>query len=254
MILAGTSDQSLHLPPHAASGSIRVYLADRHPITLWGLHQLIQSAEPHMTVVGSTTTQQALLIDVAATHADVILLDLDLAGPDAAQALARLRQQCRGHVLVLTASENMEQQRAAVLTGARGMVHKSEPASSILRATETVGRGEVWLDSRLVSHVLGHLSTPPPSAGGRMKPAPADPQAERIASLTARERSIIRTLVGNAGAKLLCVAHELQMSEHTLRNHLTTIYSKLGLSNRLELFAFATRHRQDLLDARGSQF
>jgi len=242
MILAGTSDQSLHLPPHAASGSIRVYLADRHPITLWGLHQLIQSAEPHMTVVGSTTTQQALLIDVAATHADVILLDLDLAGPDAAQALARLRQQCRGHVLVLTASENMEQQRAAVLTGARGMVHKSEPASSILRATETVGRGEVWLDSRLVSHVLGHLSTPPPSAGGRMKPAPADPQAERIASLTARERTIVQALVRSAGAKLLSVAHELHMSEHTLRNHLTSIYSKLCVRGRLELHLFATAH------------
>jgi len=242
MILAGTSDQSLHPPPYTASGSIHIYLADGHPITLWGLHQLIQTAGPHMTVVGSATTQQALLSDAAATHADVILLDLDLAGPDAAQALARLRQQCRGHVLVLTASKDMEQQRTAVLTGARGMVHKSEPASAILRAIETVGRGEVWLDRRLVSHVLGHLSAPSRPASPRLQRPPADPQAERIASLTARERSIIHTLVHSAGAKLLCVAHELQMSEHTLRNHLTSIYSKLCVRGRLELHLFATAH------------
>ena len=242
MILAGTSDQSLHPPPKPPSDAIGVFLADGHPITLWGLHQLIESAGPHVAVVGSATTQEALFSNAAAPQADVILLDLDLAGPDTAQTLARLRQHCPGHVLVLTAHENMDQQRAAVLTGARGMVHKSEPASTILRAIETVGRGEVWLDSRLVSHVLGHLSAPQRPSSSRPARVPCDPQAERIASLTARERSIVQALVRSAGAKLLCVAHELQMSEHTLRNHLTSIYSKLCVRGRLELHLFATAH------------
>ena len=236
MILAGTSDQSLHPPPHPASGSIRIYLADGHPITLWGLRQLIESAGPCMSVVGSATTQHALLRDEAATQADVIVLDLDLAGPDAACALAHLRQRCPGHVLILTASEDMAQQRAAVLRGARGMVHKSEPASVILHAIQTVGRGEVWLDSRLVSQVLGQLSHPGWTAGPRQ----ADPLAERMASLTARERDIVAALVQSAGAKLLSVAHALHMSEHTLRNHLTNIYAKLGVRGRLELHVFAT--------------
>jgi len=236
MILAGTSDQSLHPPPHTPSGSIRIYLADGHPITLWGLQQLIESVAPRMSVVGSATTQHALLSDEAATQADVILLDLDLAGPDAAGALGSLSQRCRGHVLILTATEDMAQQRAAVLRGARGMVHKSEPASTILHAIQTVGRGEVWLDSRLVSQVLGQLSHRGWTAASRQ----ADPQAERIASLTARERDIVAALVQSAGAKLLSVAHALHMSEHTLRNHLTNIYAKLDVRGRLELHVFAT--------------
>lgn len=236
MILAGTSDQSLHPQPHSPAGSIRIYLADGHPITLWGLRQLIESAAPRMSVVGSATTQHALLSDEAATQADVILLDLDLAGPDAAGALAHLRQCCQGHVLILTANDDMAQQRAAVLRGARGMVHKSEPASSILHAIQTVGRGEVWLDSRLVSQVLGQLSHPGWTAASRQ----ADPAAERIASLTARERDIVTALVHSAGAKLLSVALALHMSEHTLRNHLTNIYAKLEVRGRLELHVFAT--------------
>jgi len=236
MILAGTSDQSLHPQHHSTAGSIRIYLADGHPITLWGLRQLIESAGPRMSVVGSATTQRALLSDDAAMLADVILLDLDLAGPDAACALAHLRQRCRGHVLILTATEDMAQQRAAVLRGARGMVHKSEPASAILHAIQTVGRGEVWLDSRLVSQVLGQLSHP----GWTAVPRPADLHAERIASLTVRERDIVAALVQSAGAKLLSVAHALHMSEHTLRNHLTNIYAKLDVRGRLELHVFAT--------------
>lgn len=242
MILAGTSDQSLHPARGTAPGVIRIYLADGHPITLWGLRQLIESAGPRLAVVGCATTQEALFSDGAAPQADVILLDLDLAGPDTAQTLGRLRQHCPGHVLVLTAHENMDQQRAAVLTGARGMVHKSEPASTILHAIETVGRGEVWLDSRLVSHVLGHLSAPQRPSAGRPDRRPLDAQAERIASLTPRERAIVQALVRSAGAKLLSVAHELHMSEHTLRNHLTSIYSKLCVRGRLELHLFATSH------------
>ena len=64
--------------------------------------------------------------------------------------------------------------------------------------------------------------------------------AKRIASLTPREREIVVTIVRSAGAKQLAVAGELHMSEHTLRNHLTTIYSKLDVRGRIELHVYAT--------------
>lgn len=224
--------------PVKTPAPIRVFLAEDHHITLWGLRRLIEGAAPRMEVVGFASTREALLNDDAAAHADVILLDLDLAGEDTAASLGSLRQRCPGHVLVLTAAEDIDQQRAAVMRGARGVVHKSEPAPTILRAIEKVSEGEIWLHRGLLGQVLGLLTDPQPG----VKPRTADPIAERIASLTGREREIVATLVRSAGAKLLAVAGELHMSEHTLRNHLTSIYSKLCVRGRLELHVFATAH------------
>lgn len=217
--------------------TIQVFVAEDHRITLWGLRQLIDGAQPRMAVVGSASTRTELMSDDAAAQADVILLDLDLAGEGTAQSLAVLRQRCPGRVLVLTGETDLAVHRDVVMKGARGVVHKSEPAETLLRAIEKVDAGEVWLHRSLLGEVLGHLTGAEPAAA-----AAADPDAERIASLTKREREIVRTMVQQSGAKQFAVADSLGMSEHTLRNHLTTIYSKLGVRGRLELHVWATAH------------
>lgn len=224
----------LDAPPRA----IRVFVADDHQITLWGLRRLIDASSLRMEVVGTASSCTELLNHDAAAAADVILLDLDLGGEDAAASIACLRQRCPGRVLILTASDNADQHRAAMVKGASGVVHKSAPAETILRAIEKVNSGEVWLDRVLLGEVLGMLTNDSPAAA----PRSTDPAAQRIASLTAREREIVVTMVHRAGAKQLAVADELNMSEHTLRNHLTTIYSKLGVRGRLELHVFSTMH------------
>lgn len=221
-------------PPRA----IRVFVAEDHQITLWGLQRLIDASRPHMQVVGTASSRAELLNHDAAADADVILLDLDLAGEDSAASLSDLRQRCPGRVLVLTGADDVAQHRAAVLKGARGVLHKSQPAETILRAIETVSRGEVWLDGGLLGDVLGLLTDGHAGAAPRR----ADPDAERIASLTPREREIVTRMLHSAGAKQLAVADALGMSEHTLRNHLTTIYSKLGVHGRLELHVYASAH------------
>jgi len=73
-------------------------------------------------------------------------------------------------------------------------------------------------------------------------PSKADPESERIDSLTPREREIVAAMVRSCGAKQLAVAADLGISECTLRNHLTTIYSKLCVHGRLELHVYATAH------------
>jgi DNA-binding NarL/FixJ family response regulator len=221
-----------------AQQAIRVFVAEDHQITLWGLLRLIDSARPRMQVVGTARSRAELLGHDAAADADVILLDLDLAGEDSAASLGELRQRCPARVLVLTAAGDVAQHRAAVLKGARGVVHKSEPAETILRAIEKVSRGEVWINRTLLGDVLGQLTDG--HNGGA--PRGADPDAERIASLTPREREIVTTKLRSAGAKQFAVADALGMSEHTLRNHLTTIYSKLCVRGRLELHVYATAH------------
>ena len=218
--------------------AIRVFVAEDHQITLWGLQRLISASSPRMEVVGTASSHAELMNHDAAAAADVILLDLDLGGEDTGASLACLRQRCHGRVLVLTAADDLTQHRDAMLKGARGVVHKSEPADTILRAIEKVNDGEVWLHGALLGDVLGMLTDGGPTTASRQQ----DPDAKRIASLTPREREIVVTMVRHAGAKQLAVADELGMSEHTLRNHLTTIYSKLCVHGRLELHVYATAH------------
>ena len=69
-----------------------------------------------------------------------------------------------------------------------------------------------------------------------------DPEQRRIDQLTPRERQLVVTLASDAAAPGKVVAQRLHISEHTLRNHLTSVYGKLGVSNRVELYAFAQRH------------
>ena len=219
-----------------ASSTIRVFLADDHRITLWGLQRLIDANSPRMRVIGTATTRAELLGHQAVSEADIVLLDLDLAGERGAEVLPDLQRLCSGHVLVLTAADDPRQHREVVMLGVRGVVHKSEPADAVLRAIERVSAGEVWLQGALLGDVLGRLT-------GRA-PAPhcVDAHAQRIAGLTPREREIIAAMVQMAGAKQLAVADNLGMSEHTLRNHLTTIYGKLAVHGRLELHLYATEH------------
>ena len=228
-----------HRADHRAlQRAIRVFVAEDHQITLWGLQRLINASSPRMEVVGTASSHAELMNHDAAAAADVILLDLDLGGEDTGASLACLRQRCHGRVLVLTAADDLTQHRDAMLRGARGVIHKSEPAETILRAIEKVNDGEVWLHRALLGDVLGMLTDGGPTAAPRQQ----DPDAKRIASLTPREREIVVTMVRSAGAKQLVVADELCMSEHTLRNHLTTIYSKLCVHGRLELHVYATAH------------
>ena len=222
--------------PATASGAIRVLLADDHRVTLWGLQQLVESAQPHLRVVGAVTNCDDLLAHPALPDTDVVLLDLDLGGSNGAEALDEIAKRSPARVLVLTAEENPEVHREVVVRGARGVIHKSAGADLVLRAIEKVAAGEVWLDAKLMGQVLGRLTGRDPAPAA----PPPDPQALRLASLTPRERQIVDTMVSMAGDKLLAVADVLAMSEHTLRNHLTTIYSKLGVRGRLELHVLAT--------------
>ncbi len=223
--------------PLRRTRSIRVFIAEDHHITLWGLKQLIETAKPGMDVVGTASSLAELMNHPAAAQADVLVLDLDLGGQDASAQLSELRRRCPAHVLVLTAADDVAQHRTAVMRGARGVVHKSAPAPTVLQAIEKVSAGEVWLHRALMGEVLDLLTGTPAA------PAEApDPDRERLASLTPREREIVVTLLRMSGSKQLAVADALGMSEHTLRNHLTTIYSKLAVRGRLELHVLASRH------------
>ena len=221
----------------ATETAIRVFLIDDHRSILWGLEKLIETAKPPMRVVGSTTSyKQALkVLDQAAP--DVILLDLDLGDESGLQAIPQLIAVTPAKILVLTGLRDEAVHHSAVLAGARGVIEKEARAESILAAITKVHEGEIWLDRATTGKLLVEISR-------KMNSRSAVDSAERkIAALTIREREIITFTVTYAGATAKTIAEKLNISEHTLRNHLTSIYEKLGVANRLELFAFAHEHR-----------
>lgn len=234
-----TTSDAPAVPPGPAGPPtpIRVFLAEDHAITLWGLQRLIESQPNAMTVVGTASTRDAVLAHAALSDAEVLLMDLDLAGADGVDLLPDVLRHCQARVLVLTASEDTQRLCRVVELGAKGVLHKSEPPQTILSAIQQVYQGGAWLNPRLMSEVLGRLT------GAQTRPAPTrDAGQARIASLTARERDIVAALSSRPSDKLMTLAGQLGLSENTLRNHLTTIYGKLGVRGRLELHVFAAEN------------
>jgi len=234
-------------PPHTATPSpgpdqaprppIRVFVAEDHAITLWGLQRLLESLPQHMQVVGTAESCGALLAHAALPQAQVLVMDLDLGNEDSLDALPEVLRRSPVQVLVLTASEDTQRHCRAIELGARGVMHKAEAPQQILAAIQQVHSGAAWLNPQLMGQVLGRVT----QQATRAAPPPDGPQA-RVASLTPRERHIVQTLSQHASDKLMAVASQLGMSENTLRNHLTTVYGKLGVRGRLELHVFAAAH------------
>lgn len=215
---------------------IRVLLVDDHRSILWGLERLIESEKPRMEIAGKATTVAEAVGLTESARPDVILLDLDLGAENGVDAIPELIAGSRAKVLVLTGIRSPSIHDDAVLAGARGVVGKEDAPENILKAIEKVHQGELWLDRAATGRIFVELSR----KGG---PEEADPEKQKIASLTARERQIVAAVAGEPGATASTIADRLHISEHTLRNHLTSIYDKLGVANRLELYVYASKHQ-----------
>jgi DNA-binding NarL/FixJ family response regulator len=219
-----------------AASPITVVLVDDHRTVLRGLKLLINAEWPAMSVVGTASTIDEACRICADCQPDVLILDLDVGGHNGADAIPQLIANGRTAVLVLTGARNPELHQAAIIAGARGVVAKEADAEVIVKAIQKVHAGEIWLDRRSAQKVLSTLVN-------QMRTDPATPLEGVLASLTPRERDIILALSTNAGAPAKQVAALLGISEHTLRNHLSSIYDKLGVSTRLALYEFAQKHR-----------
>ena len=217
------------------SAPIRVFLIDDHRSILWGLERLIESGKPMMEVVGSTTNCAEAFKLIDETAPDVILLDIDLGGENGVQEIPKLIARSRAKILVLTGLRDESIHDEAVLAGASGVVEKEASAETILTAIEKVHEGQLWLNRIATGRIFVEFS--------RESAAQAfDPEKAKIAGLTDREREIVSVAASHAGANAKAIAEMLHISEHTLRNHLTSIYDKLDVANRLELFAYAHKH------------
>ena len=215
--------------------NIQVMLVDDHQTMLWGLQRLLEGAGNGIRVVASATTIEAARLELTRCSPDVVLLDLDLNGQCSLELLPLILANEKTRVLIFTGSRDNALLDRAIRGGARGLLRKDAPADQVIKAVAKVSEGELWIEHTMMARVLNELTRPA---------APkVDPEAQRLASLTPREHKIIASIVRGNGALNRSLAESLFISEHTLRNHLVSIYKKLGVANRLELYVYAVKHR-----------
>ena len=212
---------------------IRILLVDDHQSFLWGLVKLIESDGPGMKVIGTASDMPEALDVAEREQPDVIVLDIDLHGVSSLESMSALLKATKSSVLVLTGLRDIEIRDRAILSGARGVVQKEESAEVILKAIKCINRGEIWLDRVSTGRIFTKLLNP---LNGE-----DSPEAPKIDSLTPREREIIDVIITHGRSTNKEIAGHLNVSEHTLRNHLTSIYSKLEVENRLELAMYALK-------------
>lgn len=215
---------------------IRIMLIDDHQTMLWGLVKLIESEKPRMEVVGTARSSEEALEKIGMLCPDVILLDLDLGGTSALEILPALLLNPASRVLIFTGERHQATLDLAMFRGARGILRKDASAEQVLKAIEKIAEGEIWLDSETLGRVFSGFMSP-------QTLRKHDPETEKQARLTAKELKIIFAVVESSETLNKSLAQRLFISDHTLRNHLTSIYQKLGISNRLELYIYAMKHK-----------
>lgn len=217
-----------------AAKPIGVLLVNEFPVVAWGLERLVETKGPAMVVHGVAATHVEAMAILSDAVPDVMIVDVD--GEHGFESIEALQAASSAKILALTASREADVHDRAVLAGACGVVRKSEPVAVLLKAIERVHMGEIWIDRIAAGRIFFELA--------RKKNAEQekDPEAAKIALLTRKERATVAEVAQDASATPRQIAEQLHISEYTLRNHLTSIYAKLGLGSRLELYAYARRH------------
>jgi len=212
---------------------IRIMIVDDHAVIRAGLRMLIEQDQA-MTVVAMAGTPAEALTLAASEKPDIIVLDLILGEEDGLDFLPELTKvSSNSRVLVLTGVQTPESHRTAIRRGAMGIVLKQQAAELLLKAIKKVHDGEVWIDRSMIGSVLSDVRSEQHTA--------ANPEASKINALTAREREVISLV--SRGLKNKVIGQRLFISETTVTHHLSSIYAKLGVSDRLELVVYAFAHQ-----------
>ncbi len=215
-----------------AAGPTRVMLVAL-PLMSWGLERLLEGDHGRWSVVGVVDSAAEGVLRLEQIEPDLVVFDLD--GEEGTESLAHLQAQTSARILALTSSRDHALQDSAVLVGARGVVGKYEAPVVLLRALEKVNAGEMWIERSATSRIFMELSL---HQDGRWRSS----RRASVSALTPKEKLTVEALASDAAAPGKVVAQRLNISEHTLRNHLTSIYRKLSVSNRAELHAYVNRH------------
>lgn len=208
---------------------IRIVTADDHPIFRDGLKRLLE-AESGFRVVGEAGTGREAVQRVSELSPDVLLLDLSMPDGSGLEVLRALDRTTGVRTILLTAAAEKREIIEALQLGARGLVLKDAATSMLPKCIRAVVAGEYWFGRNRLPDLIEALRQL------REVPAPSPVQ-----TLTKRELGVIAAVV--SGATNRDISEELGLSEQTVKNYLSHIFDKVGVSNRLELALYAMHHK-----------
>jgi two-component system nitrate/nitrite response regulator NarL len=214
-----------------AGNPIRILIADDHPVVRIGLRNMLL-ADPQMKVVAEAKDGVEALHMVRTLRPDILLLDLAMPKMPGMEALRELTGDSSGtRTIVLTGQADKRQILEALQLGARGVVLKDAVVAHLSACVHAVMQGQYWLEGRPVQNLVQVL---------RDLTAQTAPPPRKTFGLTARELEVV-TLI-TEGSTNKHIAETFGISEETVKRHLTNIFNKIGVGNRLELALFALNH------------
>lgn len=208
---------------------LRIILVDDHEIVRLGLKALL-SRYPHFEVVAEAGDAQEALEMTLRHEPDIVLMDIRLPGKNGIEATRDiLAERPETKVIVLTSHADDEVLFEAISAGAAGYVLKQIGSDDLVRALETVGRGESMVDPSLTQKLFQ-----------RVRESARKAEDEFFAALTEQELHILALIT--EGLTNREIAERVFLSEKTVRNYVSSILSKLDLASRAEAAAYAIRH------------
>jgi DNA-binding NarL/FixJ family response regulator len=201
--------------------SLRVLIADDHPIFRDGIRALLASV-PNFEVAGEAATGEEAIAEAAALQPDVVLMDLQMPGIGGVEATRQiLFASPHIHVLIVTMFEDDYSVFTAMRAGARGYIIKGANSSDMLRAIRAVGSGEAIFSPAIAVRLMNFFAAPRPAI-----------PAQTFPELSVREREILDLIA--QGASNSDIASKLVLSPKTVRNHVSNIFSKLQVADRAQ--------------------
>jgi DNA-binding NarL/FixJ family response regulator len=202
---------------------IRVLLAEDHAVVRTGLLQLLGDVHD-VEVVGAATGGEEAVVLAAAKRPDVVLMDLEMPDLDGIEATRRIRSADPSvNVVVLTAFSDRQRILGAIDAGAVGYLLKDAEPDELIRGLEAAARGESPLAPKAAQALVAARTA-----------EQTDPE------LTPREREVLALLADGLPNKL--IARRLDISEKTVKAHLTNIFHRIGVTDRTQAALWAQRH------------
>ncbi|HRB45913.1 MAG TPA: response regulator transcription factor [Nitrosomonas sp.] len=215
---------------------IRIVLVGQYSIIQYALEKLIDQQNSTMAVVGNYSNCTESLLNLDKDSPNIIIINPNLEEEKYLEAIFDLIVKTHAKVLIFKWLQHAEIYDKFLLAGARGFLEKEFPLDTIIKAIEKVHEGQLWLSQSTIIRLLNELSLQ------SLKKSHLQNKDE-IHKLTPKEKKVFFTMIENVELPGKIVAARLNISESTLRNHLTSIYDKLNIHNKSELRSYVDKHK-----------